>query len=226
MNPSRRLLAELVGRLDDPDILRAELEAYDQFLDGRPFDQLHAVLKLLLGRFGEVQKRCTESPQYLGWSYSAPDPMAVAAGFILLCLGAKTLPEHVSCFVERYLGRDRFDCWYEAPAKGEAAKWNKALGKSLEQTLVEAKLGKEEKTELLDWLRERVAGRADQIVSKKHRKSYGKAAEGLAAWAEAARMNERPGDAEKSIAEFKERYPRHRAFLKELDQRAGCLAKK
>ncbi len=225
MNPSRRLLAELVGRLEkDTALLRSELEAYDGFLERRSFDQLHAVLKLLLGLFDEVQKRCAERPQHLGWSYSVPDPMAVASGFILLCRGAKALPEQVSCFVERYLWRDCFDCWYESPAEGEAAKWNKALRKRLERTLAETRLGKEEKTELLDWLRKRVAGRADQIVGNQHRKSYGKAAEGLAAWAEAARRNGMPVEAGKLVSEFKERYPRHRAFQKELDQRTGSAA--
>lgn len=67
----------------------------------------------------------------------------------------------------------------------------------------------------------RVSGRANRIVENQHRKSYGKAAEALVAWAEAARLNGLPREAEMLIAEFKQGFPRHRAFQKELDQRAG-----
>ncbi len=222
MNPSRRLLAEAVGRLEsDPQLLRSELEVYDEFLESRSFDQLHATLKILLGGFDVVRERCTNKPQDLGWSYSAPDPMAVSAGFLLLCGNGQSPPQYIAAFAARYLWRDRYDHWYESPAEGEGAKWNTTLKKHMEGAMAGMVFDDTQKKDLLAWLRVRVSGRANRIVENQHRKSYGKAAEALVAWAEAARLNGLPREAEMLIAEFKQGFPRHRAFQKELDQRAG-----
>jgi len=218
LSPSLWYLSVLFSEVRGEETRREELAVYDRFLAKREFGGVHAAVKLLRGKLDEVLALCGDIKP-LGWSYgTAPDPVAVCGGLVALCGGGETLPPNLSDMLDRYLDIRSFP--FPAPISENTGTRKQCLKDSLRVALSALELEDGEKGALLERLRRAVVERADSIIHRQHRKAYGRAAEGLVAWAEVASLNGKAEDARKLLHGFHEQYKRHRAFRRELDTRA------
>ena len=216
--PTRENLAETVFRLcKQPERMTSVLEQYESFLNGKGmFRQLLALTRILLGRFDEVFVECVKTPDPLSWTNQSPCGIAAAAAFLRISRTGKNCPPVVLALVERYLLEPSVHRWEESSDSAVCQECNHALNNALSQALSEPKLAEKQEASFLEGLCDLLSKRADAIVSAKYRGSYGKAAEGLVAWAEASQMCGETGAGEELIKIFRQRYNRHSAFKKEL----------
>lgn len=153
----------------------------------------------------------------LGWSNSDNPQGLVVAAFLVLLSGKPpdALPTNLAqLWSGRLQARARFDYYGENSGEG-------GLPKRLERTyakqLPRASLGKTQQKDFLAWCLEAANQRVDAIVGGKHRVSYDKAAVLIAACAETLRLRDKDKEADAVLDDVRNRFPRHRAFLAELD---------
>lgn len=218
-SPSVERIVELAGRIQSSENLSTELGKYDRFLARSSFNQCHAVVLLLQGRFDELLERCASNPKPLGWSYSAPDAIAFSAGLLRLCSNKDDLPPQVQNLMSRHFFPNSIFTTVQTKESGERTVWNRRFMVLMHDAISQPPLEKDEKRHLLTGLRKMVSRRTEKIVESKYRKAYGRVAEGLTAWAEVAGLNGSPKDSDDLIQEFLKKFPRHSAFKRELSQR-------
>lgn len=224
-HPTREKLAETVYRLrDQPDKLRAVLEQYELFLSGKEgYRQLLALTRILLGRFDEVFAACVKKTDPIGWTYQSPSGIAAAAALFQISRSKNVCPPLMQGIIHQYLFEPSIRRWEEASNSGFYEECNRVLNDALSQALCALECTAKQQASLLQGLCKLFSERADAIVSGKHRKSYGKAAEGLAAWAAASMLCGDPREGEGLIETFRQRYNRHRAFQTELNEKMKRL---
>ena len=93
----------------------------------------------------------------------------------------------------------------------------KRLKQIYAQQLPRAAWGKEQPKKFLPWCLKVANQRVDAIVGNQKRGSYGKAAVLITACAETVRLRDGDKEADALLNDVRNRYPRHRAFLAELD---------
>lgn len=223
--PTRETLAETVYRLrDQPERLNSVLEQYESFLSGKEVhQQLLALTRISLGRFDEVFTACLKQDDPLGWTYQSPCGIAAAAALFQISRNESVCPPLMQGVIHQYLFEPSICRREEANNSGFYQECNRALNDALEQVLITPGLTVKQRSSLLQGLHSLFSKRADAIISGKHRKSYGKAAEGLAAWAAASRLCGEARKGEELIETFRQRYNRHRAFQAELNERIKRL---
>ncbi|MFA7173102.1 MAG: hypothetical protein WC340_06765 [Kiritimatiellia bacterium] len=217
-SPSLATLSSFIQLIPDHNRLRAELLKCDAQLSDQPFSGTHAAIKLLLGELDEVFVKC-EPFKSVGWSWSSEShAIAVCGGFIALCDHKEKLPTSVANFLTRYLApRDWRSC--EDPTVALDASCQ-ALLSALRAALSGLNLNSDEKLVWLMRLQKIIAARANTIVSNKYRKAYGRAAEGLIAWRDVAKLSISEDVADRFILAIRNRYNRFTAFRRELDTRS------
>jgi len=223
--PGVKLIRELLAHITNRDQQAAELEAYARMRgEDKSFSHPFAVVELLRGRL-DVAYEQSRDCKSLGWSFGrSPLPAVVAGGLMAVCPADQPLPPNVHAFCNRYLTIDHpvlglFPT--SEPDDDADADPAAMLINAIRARMAELRLSAAQKQMWLQTLRTVLADRADAIVAGKYRQSYGKAAEGLAAWAEAARANGQTSQATEFITEFRDiRFKRFRAFHAEL---TACL---
>ena len=219
--PTREKLAETVYRLHgQPQQMDSVLVQYEAFLSGKEVHrQLLALMRILLGRFDDLFSDCVKQTDPLGWTYQSPCGIAAAAALFQIGRSERVCPPLMQDIITQYLLEPPVRRWEEASDSGFYQECNRALNDALKQALRTPELTATQRSSLLQGLCKLFSERADAIVLGKYRKSYGKAAEGLAAWAEVARLCGEARRGEELIETFRQRYNRHRAFQTELNER-------
>jgi hypothetical protein len=154
------------------------------------------------------------SENVLGWS-SDDNPQGLVVPFFLALLAEKA-PNAFPSNLKQLWQQD-----LQTSIGSEWAETESGLQKRLERIYAELlprlSLSKEQQKTLLVWCLNVAKRRTEAIVSDKHRGSYDKAARLLGACAEVLRLRGEPAAADTLLEKIRERFPRHRAFLAELD---------
>ena len=169
---------------------------------------------LLTGNWQAVHQRAAKE-QPLGWSHSG-NLQGLAVPFFLVLLSGKIigeLPASLSRLwrwgLETSIGSWGFN-------KSESSLIQR-LERAYKEEIPSISLSNGEQNDLMAWCLETATKRATAIVKDQHRGSYDKAAVVIAACAETLRLRGKDDQAESVLAEIRNRFPRHRAFLAELD---------
>ncbi len=170
----------------------------------------------------EGAHRLASREKVLGWSDSS-NPQGFVVPLFLVLLSGKTLNALPSSLkqlwhrgLETSLG---LDDWAEDDS--ELAKPRKRLERIYAEQLPRMALSQEKQEAFLAWCLAVSQKRVKAIVGEQHRRSYDKAAGLLAACAEVLRLRGKPEAAKAILDDVRQQFPRHRAFLAELDAAAG-----
>ena len=152
----------------------------------------------------------------LGWSSSDNAQGLVTATFLVLSSGK--LPDALPPSLAQ-LWEERLQASAGGGYWGEDAGSNilKRLKQIYAQQLPRAAWGKEQPKKFLPWCLKVANQRVDAIVGNQKRGSYGKAAVLITACAETVRLRDGDKEADALLNDVRNRFPRHRAFLAELD---------
>jgi hypothetical protein len=154
------------------------------------------------------------SENVLGWS-SDDNPQGLVVPFFLAQLAEKApnaFPPNLKQLWQQGLQTSIGFEWAEAESGLQ-----KRLERIYAELLSRLSLSKEQQKTLLAWCLNVAKQRTEAIVSDKHRGSYDKAARLIGACAEVLRLRGEPAAADTLLEKIRERFPRHRAFLAELD---------
>ena len=169
---------------------------------------------LLIGNWQEVHQLAAKEGS-LGWSNNE-NTQGLAVPFFLILLSGKTLGELPPSLSQLWqwglqtsLGHWGFD-------KSEN-KLSKRVESAYKEKIPSISLSNGEQNDLMAWCLEMATKRMTAIVKDQHRRSYDKAAVVIAACAETLRLRGKDDQAQTVLAETRNRFPRHRAFLSELD---------
>jgi hypothetical protein len=169
--------------------------------------------------------------QVLGWS-SSSNTQGLVAPFFLALLSGKlpgALPSNLAQLWQAGLLRTvhlgywdmaEDDDLEEEEMEGEPALERdvpKRLERAYADVLSAASLSKSKQQEFLAWCLEVSKERTQAIVGGQHRRSYGKAAVLMAACAETLQLRGEGKQADALLDDIRTKFPRHRAFLSELD---------
>ena len=173
---------------------------------------LHA--QLLAQQWRTVQQRAAGEP-ILGWSGSS-STQGFILSFLLIKLSGR-LPANLPTNLAK-LWQDRLQASigyasYSSAANGLQTRLNQAYT-DLFPTL---EIDQAAQETALTWCLNTANQRVDAIVGGQHRKSYDKAALVIAACAETLQLRHEPTLAAGLIDHVHSRFPRHRAFISELD---------
>jgi len=157
----------------------------------------------------------------LGWS-SSTNPQGLVAAFFLALLSGKTpstLPDNLrQIWLWNLHNSVSFSDWKAAP---EEISPTERLEQIYAELFPRFNLDIAAQEQVLAWCLETAKQRVEAIVSGQHRDSYDKAAVLISACAEVLRLRGNRQDGSLLLAEIRNRFPRHRAFLKELGAAAG-----
>lgn len=170
----------------------------------------------------EAARRLASRQQALGWSSSDNPQGLVVAAFLVLLSGKLpgALPAKLAQLWRNRLETSQgFSYWGGVDA--HESKVIKRLEQAYAAQFASAVLNAKAQADLLAWCLDVANRRVDAIVGAQHRGSYDKAALLLAACAEALRARGDYARAVSVLNDARERYPRHRAFLSELDAATG-----
>ena len=172
---------------------------------------------LLLGGNWREAYRLATANNVLGWS-SSENIQGLVLCFFLVWLSGKpaALPTALMKFWQEQLSSRE---WIYANEN------TSTLTKRLETAYVnlfgQVSLEVAQQNDLLAWCLEVANQRVDAIVGGQHRKSYDKAARLITACAEVLRLRGETSRGRALLADVRGRYPRHRAFLTEMDRVGG-----
>lgn len=216
VRPSLWLLSQLVKQLPDPALQRKELLKYDDKLAGKNVDAVRVAVRLLLG-----DPEHAFSMTRLDFSFDkSPCYVAACGALIALCNSTKPLPVEVRSMADRYLMPN--DSWPQ-PSITELGTAHTTLLQAVRNRLAETPLTPEKKKILLTRTKNVVMTGLETILSSKHRGSYDRAAEGVAAWAAAAKQNGQADEADELIRKILDQYNRFSSFKKELKARIQTI---
>jgi hypothetical protein len=102
-----------------------------------------------------------------------------------------------------------------------STKARKRLERIYAEQLPRLALSHDRQEALLAWCLAVSQKRVTAIVGEQHRRSYGKAAGLIAACAEVLRLRGKSEAAKTILDDVRQQFPRHRAFLAELDAATG-----
>ncbi len=166
----------------------------------------------------EAAQQLAAREKVLGWS-SRDNPQGLVVPCFLVLLSGRAPgalpPSLAELWQQRLQNSIAFGYWSEVD-KGEASPL-KRLERVYAEQLPRASLSESEQKELWSWSLEVAKQRVEAIVGNQHRGSYDKAAVLITACAEALRLRGREKEAEAVLDEVRNRFPRHRAFLADLD---------
>lgn len=188
-----------------------ELETYRSMSAGKPFEGSHSLVLILLGQFEEALEAVAPHTKEVGWSVERTFPIVVGASLAYLCRRQPKLPSNVYNLLNRYLNPSAYDPF----SGGDSREKTNAFLQSIRRALPE-QIDEQTETFIWGWTRKLLVKRAETIVGNKYRGAYDRAAEGIAAWAECARIHSRQDDADRIIEQLRSAFPRHSAFKKEL----------
>jgi len=176
--------------------------------------ELEMCCHLLKGDYSSVASLVAES-EPLGWSYGG-NPNALAVPFFLyvrwnreksLTANMAQLWQEATSF--RTLSyNEREDCGSGDPGS--------RFRNYLENVLKEHTVSDRDRDKYFKDAEKAAGKRIDAIVGSKHRKSYWKAARLILAIAETYWSNNEPDKGQRLINQFREKYSRHSAFIREL----------
>ncbi len=152
----------------------------------------------------------------LGWS-SRDNPQGLAVAAFLALLSGKppaTLPANLA---QLWQGRLQASVGFGYEGSSGEGGLLKRLEKTYAEQFPRASLSKTQEKDFLAWCLEAANQRVDAIVGGQHRGSYDKAAVLIAACAETLRQRGHDKEADAVLDDVRNRFPRHRAFLAELD---------
>jgi hypothetical protein len=176
---------------------------------------------LLAGEW-ESARQLSLPAKVLGWS-SSTNPQGLVVAFFLTLLSGKTantLPTNLrQLWLWSLQNSVGFGEWQFAP-DGETAPTER-LGRIYSDLFSHFTLAIDSQEQLLTWCLEVAKQRVQAIVGGQHRNSYDKAAVLISACAEVLRSRGNRQEASLLLAEIRNRFPRHRAFLKELSAASG-----
>ncbi|MDI6791794.1 MAG: hypothetical protein QME81_02840 [bacterium] len=178
------------------------------------FELVHAYL--LSGNWDSAHKAAAPKP-VLGWNMSDNPQGLVIPAFLVSLAGGKlsSLPRNLSKLWQ--WGLQKSIDLYGRSADDEC----KRLESIYQELFARESLEGEEAEKLLHWCVDVAKRRANSIVENQHRKSYDKAAVLAAACAEVLRLRRHSEQADALINGLRSQFPRHRAFLQELNTAAS-----
>ncbi|WNG42782.1 hypothetical protein F0U60_00700 [Archangium minus] len=180
----------------------------------------------LLAHDGEAAHALAAKESALGWTYGDNPQGTVVPAFLVLLsrqpLGE--LPRNVDKLWRQALesGTQAGD-WYSGGARHDEA-LRERLARAYDEALAAFSVEPSEQEQMLEWCLEVARKRASSIVSRQHRRSYGKAAVLLVACAEVLWLLGEQARGNLLLAGFRESFRRHRAFQAELDEAVGSPA--
>jgi len=186
-----------------------------------PTDALLAHARLLAGDLAAAH-RAVADKEVLGWSSASSDQALVLSWLLVLLSGqpCEALPPNLETLWLWSLRVTASDEWMYSPI-GESELSQRmdrvyaahlAWGRESGRLRLEA----EEEAAYLAWCLDVARRRVEAIVSNQYRTSYAKAANLTVACAEVLRQRGEVGAADAFVREIRERFPRHRAFQREL----------
>ncbi len=158
---------------------------------------------LLGGRYEKVFRMC-EGRGSLGWSYRE-NPKFTFLTFILVFLSKEGVHSKVL-----------YKEWADAIRYSVRETYIKKYQRVVDDTQKYLKLTEEEENFYLNWCKDEIEHRADEIVSNQYRGSYYKAAGLLVAMAETLANRGKRREGIELIEGYRSKYPRHIAFKSEL----------
>ena len=177
----------------------------------------------LLAHDWEAAHALAAKESALGWTYGDNPQGLVVPAFLVLLSGQPLgrLPRNVDGLWRQALesGTQAGD-WYSGGARHDEA-LRERLARAYAEALPAFALEPAERERLREWCLEIARKRASTIVSRQHRRSYGKAAMLLAAGAEVLWLHGEQARGNLLLAGFRESFRRHRAFQAELDAAVG-----
>ncbi|MFL5351650.1 hypothetical protein [Archangium sp.] len=177
----------------------------------------------LLAHEWEPAQALAAKESALGWTYGDnPQGLVVPAFLVLLSRQPlELLPRNVDRLWHQALesGAQAGD-WYSGEARHDEA-LRERLARAYAGALPALELEPPERERLVEWCLEVARKRVSSIVSRQHRRSYGKAAVLLAACAEILWLLGEQARGNLLLAGFRESFRRHRAFQAELDEAVG-----
>lgn len=171
------------------------------------------------GNFEKVKNKSKNPKGSLGWSSSF---IRSGIRLFLIYLYEKTLPSKAAASIAAYIG-------FSDTKDGESRMYfeNKILEECHKHKVSEFwnyfqrwkrhfPMGEEERKRYLSWAEEIVCSRADAIVSGQHRNHYGEVAGLLAIVGEIKESMGMSGAKSEIFVQYKNRFPRHSSFQKEM----------
>ncbi|QRN97383.1 hypothetical protein JRI60_52040 [Archangium violaceum] len=223
-----RAARHLEGALHEPRRLSGSLvppseDAEDDLETPARVDRRLLAHAWLLAHDWEAAHALAAKDSALGWTYGDNPQGTVVPCFLALLSGQPPgkLPRNVARLWQWALetGTQAGD-WYSGDGRQDAA-LQKRLERAYAEALPELLLEPPEQERMLEWCLEVARKRASTIVSRKHRRSYDKAAVLLTACAEVLWLRGEEGRGNVLLAGFREGFRRHRAFQAELDEAVG-----
>lgn len=159
----------------------------------------------------------------LGWTYGDNAQGSVVPAFLARLSGQAParLPRNVAKLWQWGLeSATQAGDWYSGDPRHDEA-LRERLERAHAEVLPALELEPQERERLLEWCLEVARKRASTLVSRKHRRSYDKAAALLAACAEVLWLHGEQARGNVLLAGFREGFRRHRAFQAELDKALG-----
>ncbi|QRK10998.1 hypothetical protein JQX13_13560 [Archangium violaceum] len=181
----------------------------------------------LLAHDWEAAHALAAKESALGWTYGDNPQGTVVPAFLVLLsrqpLGA--LPRNVDRLWRQALESGaQAGHWYSGGARHDEV-LRERLARAHAEALSSFSLEPSERERMLEGCLEIARKRVSSIVSRQHRRSYGKAAVLLAACAEILWLLGEQARGNLLLAGFRESFRRHRAFQAELDEAVGPPAR-
>jgi hypothetical protein len=214
--PRQRDTMELDWRADDP-----EQAAWIN-------KSVLAHARLLAGEWSAAHEIAARE-KTLGWSSSDSTQGLVVSFFLVLLSGkpANALPANLAQ-QWRVALQNSIGFGYYSESDESESDVLKRLQRVYADKLSSVSMSSSQQRTFLAWCLEVAKQRVDAIVGGQHRGSYGKAAVLTAACAETLQLRGQDEEANAVLDNARNRFPRHRAFLAELDmamQRMGRSSK-
>lgn len=216
-NPDSMSLTKLIEEACRRNLRNEELgKAVEKLGDSGQGLQLKLRILLMLGRLDEAS-RLVDTEKALGWSssYGNPGVGLFSGGLLTALTGNDTRGTTIQALLSRYAGSVSGHSFYSPESsRSESAT---VILLEIRQGLQSISMEEAERQKWTVLAYKMGGGRIDGIVSKKHRKSYGRAAEVLGALMECELLNEREHEAQRLLETYRnQKYRHYSAFRAEL----------
>lgn len=213
------------GRVDDGGVstvpatgaapLRDRLAGMERWLvrpaSFAPWGSIAVLVWCLAGEIQQARAVLPSRPDSLGWSLGDSPSWALFA----------CLPTLLTARPVQEIGPASHAMWRQLaavrPGDNDAAMADR-LNEAMRSAVLQAPLSPEEGKTWLLWCCDTATERCHSIVSGQHRKAYPRAATCVALCRETAVVMGRPATGESLVRQMRQRYPRHTAFQRALDE--------
>ena len=173
----------------------------------------------LLAEEWEAAQQLAAREQVLGWS-STESAQGLVVAFYLAAASGKSFAKLPNQLNQQWRAALEYSgvtgYWDAANARMENKLINR-LHDAYVERMTTAVVSPAQQTTFLAWCLDVATKRVNAIVGEQHRKSYGKAATLVAACAEALKARGEGAAATAFVNDVRNRFPRHRAFLSDLN---------